>query len=372
MSGFVSTYDCSLPKNSDCIYIESDKKGDSILSGVLNCNSIYQCNTCATRILPRRELELESINKQHLLSGGCVYFISLPVNSKKKSDSFESLLGFKFSKKGILGAYNYFISKNENFKNIVQKYNIQMSCSYFECDWGKDNGFTVTLNLLYYMKKKLTVEELDLFKKEFYILWSNSLKRSNFRVPNIENTLYIQDFINVKSYIQTFFLSVKLENNNYTIPYLNELLIDKKQKEIPINQLLNVLKEYFKSSYDKKFLDWDDKYELRKKYLNLDKLEEQYENEILETTEFPIKEKISIDSMSYIKFLSLNQEHELLTAIELYSFKGLLSLSKKLYISTKDIHFIYDLTITEENKINKINNFKNEFNFSSAAFSPGS
>lgn len=264
MSQVVSTYDCSLPKNSNCVYIESDKKGDSILSGALNCNSIYQCNTCATRILPRRELELESINKQHLLSGGCVYFISLPVNSKKKSDSLESLLGSKFSKKGILGAYNYFISKDENFKNIVQKYNIQMSCSYFECDLGKDNGFTVTLNLLYYMKKKLTVEELDLFKEEFYILWSNALKRSNFRVPNIENTLYIQNFINVESYIQTFFLSVKLENNNYTIPYLNELLINEQQKEIPINQLLNVLKEYFKASYDKKFLDWDDKYELRK------------------------------------------------------------------------------------------------------------
>lgn len=61
--------------------------------------------------------------------------------------------------------------------------------------------------------------------------------------------------------------------------------------------------------------------------------------------------------------MSLNQEHELLTAIELDSFKGLLSLSKKLYISTKDIHFIYDLTVTEEDKINKIKSFKDKFDF---------
>lgn len=363
-------YYCGNPRIvNNSIPLETNGKSSTI-SGLIHCNSIYQCNICQQRILTRRQLEIETINKKHIKSGGSIYLVSLTVKHDK-SDSFESLLGSSKTKTGILGAYAYLISKDKSFKKLLKKYNVKMSCRAFESTWGKTNGFHAHIHSLFYMKQKLTNEELISFKEEFHFLWSRSVEKVGLKVPNIKHGVDIRDGNDAGKYIAKWSCSNELssfqfkeaKNHNYTINQLEQLLIDKEQTEIPINQLRAVLSEYYKGCLGKRFLTWSDKDNLRKKYLNEAEMEELDDEDILENSDIKPTEKVLIDYSSYIKIKSLNKVHQLKSSIELFSFEGVLHLAKSLSIPTYNIHFVENIKVTEEDKIKRIDYFKTEFGF---------
>lgn len=365
-----SCYYCGSSKTSNYISLESDKKGNSRINNLVHCSSIYQCNICQQRILSRRQKELEIINNQHLLTGGSIYLITLTVKHDKY-DSFDGLLGSSKTNTGILGAYSYLVSKDRSFKKILEKYNIQMSCRVFETTWGKNNGFHAHIHSLFYMKTKLSIEELDNFREELYKLWVKSVKKVGLKLPNNTNGIDIKDGSKAGSYLAkwsmsnelTGVLDKKAKNGNYNINQLEELLITKDETNISNNQVKKVLSEYYKGCFKKRFLTWSDKNHIRNKYLAIEKQLEQNDSDILEISNIETKEKIVIGNNSFKNIYLKNKVHDLRTSFELGSFDGVLGLFKNLSISTHDIHFISNLIITEEQKIKQINYFKIEFGF---------
>ena len=365
-----SVYYCGNPRSVDnSILVETDKSS-SIISGLIHCNSIYQCNVCQQRILARKQLELETINDGYIKSGGSVYLVSLTVKHDK-TDSFEFLLGSSKTNTGILGAYSYLVSKDRKFQNLLKKYNVEMSCRAFESTWGKINGFHAHIHALFYMKQKLTNEELNSFQEELHFLWSRSVDKVGLKVPNIKHGVNVKDGSHAGKYIAKWSCSNELssgqfkeaKNGNYTINQLEQLLINKEQTDVPLNQLKKVLSEYYKGCVGKRFLTWSDKDNLRKRYLNEAEMEELDDEDILENSDIKSTEKVLIDYSSYMKIKSLNKVHDLRSSIELFSFQGVLHLAKNLSIPTYNIHFVENVKVTEDEKIKRIIYFNSEFGF---------
>lgn len=362
-----SCYYCGLPKTSSPISLDCDNNGNSRINGLTHCSSIYQCNFCQQRILPERKKELEIINKHHLLTGGSIYLITLTVKHDK-FDTFDDLLGSSKTNKGILGAYSYLVSKDRGFKKILEKYNVQMSCRVFETTWGKINGFHAHIHSLFYMKTKLSTEELINFREELYTLWVKSVKKVNLKLPNDKNGIDIRDGSKAGSYLAkwsmsnelTGVLDKKAKNGNYNINQLEELLITKDETNISNNQVKKVLKEYYKGSFGKRFLTWSDKTNLRNKYLSLENEIEKSDSEILETSDIESKKRMVMGVSTFKPIYLKNKVHDLRTIFELGSFDSVLELFKKHCISTHDIHLVYDLNITEEQKLQKLNHLKME------------
>ena len=224
-----SCYYCGSPKTSSPIALDCDNNGNSRINGLVHCSSIYQCNFCQYRILQEKQKILEITNRQHLLTGGSICLVTLTVKHDK-SDSFNGLLGSASTKKGILGAYSYLISKDRGFKKLLQKFNIQMSCRVFETTWGKINGFHAHIHSLFYMQKKLSTEELNNFREELYTLWVKSVSKVGLKLPNDKNGIDIRDGSKAGSYLAkwsmsnelTGVLDKKAKNGNYNINQLEE------------------------------------------------------------------------------------------------------------------------------------------------------
>lgn len=360
-----SCYYCGSSKTSVPISIESDKKGNSRINGLVRCSSIYQCNICQQRILLDKRKDLEIINRQHLLTGGSIYLITLTVKHDK-FDTFDSLLGSSKNNTGILGAYSYLVSKDRGFNKILEKYNIQMSCRVFETTWGKNNGFHAHIHSLFYMKTKLSTEELNNFREELYKLWVKSVKKVGLKLPNNTNGIDIKDGSKAGSYLAkwsmsnelTGVLDKKAKNGNYNINQLEELLITKDETNISNNQVKKVLKEYYKGCYGKRFLTWSDKNNLRNKYLGIENKIENSDSDICKNSDLETNQKVIIGSSTFKNIYLKNKVHDLRCSIELFSFQGVLEFAKKYLISTHDIHLLYDLNITEEQKLKKLNYFK--------------
>ena len=358
---------CGSPKTSSHVSLERDNNCNSRINGLNHCSSIYQCNICQQRILPERQKDLEIINRQHLLTGGSVYLITLTVKHDK-FDTFDSLLGSSSTKKGIIGAYSYLVSKDRGFKKILEKYNIQMSCRVFETTWGKINGFHAHIHALFYMKTKLSTEELNNFREELYTLWVKSVKKVNLKLPNNTNGIDIQDGSNASKYILKWSCSNELsssqfkkaKNGNYNINQLEELLLSNDETNIPTNLVKKVLKEYYKGCYGKQFLTWSDKNGLKKKYLAIENEIEKSDSEILENSDIESKEKIVLGNSTFKYIYSKNIVPDLRSSFELRSSIGVLELCKKHCIPTHDIHLEYNLNITEEQKLQKLNHLKME------------
>lgn len=360
-----SCYYCGSPKTSSPIALDCDNNGNSRINGLNHCSSIYQCNFCQQRILPERQKELEIINKHHLLTGGGICLVTLTVKHDKY-DSFDSLLGSATTKTGILGAYSYLISKDRGFKKLLEKYNIQMSCRVFETTWGKINGFHAHIHSLFYMQKKLSTEELNNFREEFYTLWLKSVSKVGLKLPNNKNGIDIQDGSKAGSYLAKWSMSSELtgvldkkaKNGNYNINQLEELLLSNDETNISTNQVKKVLKEYYKGCFGKRFLTWSDKTHLRNKYLAIENAIEKSDSDILETSDIESKKRIVMGVDTFKPIYSKNKVHNLRCSFELGSFDVVLKLLKSLSISTHDIHLEYDLNITEEEKLQKLNHIK--------------
>ena len=366
-----SCYYCGSPKSSNQILIERDNKFNSRVSGLTHCSSPYQCNFCQQRILVRRQKELEIINKYHLSTDGSIYLITLTVKHDK-FDSFDSLLGSSSNRKGIIGAYSYLISKDRGFKKLLQKFNIQMSCRVFETTWGKFNGFHAHIHSLFYMQKKLSTEELNNFREELYTLWVKSVSKVGLKLPNDKNGIDVQDGSNASKYILKWACSNELssgqfkkaKNGNYTINQLEQLLLNNDETNISNNQVKKVLSEYYKGCFGKRFLTWSDKDKLRVKYLALEKQLEESDSDICENSELETNQGAVIGNNTFNNNIyRKNKVHQFRSSFELSGFKGLLEFAKKHSISTHDIHLKYDLNITEEEKLQKLNYFKTEFDF---------
>lgn len=363
-----STYSCGAPKSSSAISIECDNKGNSRVNGLNHCSSPYQCNFCQLRILSKRQGYLETINRQHLLlTKGSIYLITLTVRHDK-FDSFNDLLGSSTTNTGILGAYSYLISKDRGFKKLLEKYNIQMSCRVFETTWGKVNGFHAHIHSLFYMQKELSIEEENNFKSDLYKLWVKSVKKVGLKLPNITNGIDVQDGSNASKYILKWACSNELssgqfkkaKNGNYTINQLEQLLLNNDETNISNNQVKKVLSEYYNGCFGKRFLTWSDKDKLRSKYLAIEKKLEESDSEICENSDIEAKREIVTGSTTYNNIYRKNKVHHLRTSCELDAFQGVLDFAKKNSISTHDIHLKYDLDITEEKKLQRLNYFKIE------------
>ena len=363
-----ASYICGCPINNIKIYSTSDKKGNSSTYGTLKCSSIYQCNLCQQTVLSKRKIELEAIAKQHLETGGGIYLVTLTVKHSKK-DKLENLLGSSKTKSGVLGAYNYLVSKDRNFKKLLDKYGIAMSCRVFEVTYGV-NGYHAHIHSNVYTNSKFSEKQILSFQKEFYKLWKMSIKKVGLECIE-KRAVLVTDASTNSSYITKFSNSSELtsnhikeaKNGNYTINQLENLLLDNNQTVIPLEKLKNILKEFYKCCYGKRFLTWSDKTGLKKKYLTQSMLEEQSDEEILDSGDIEEKEKICIGNSTYKNIYFQNKVHEFRTSFELDSFEGVLLFAKTFSISTIDIHFIYDLTITEDEKIKLMNYFKTEFDF---------
>ena len=362
-----SCYYCGSPKTSSPIALDCDNNGNSRINGLVHCSSIYQCNFCQYRILQEKQKILEITNRQHLLTGGSICLVTLTVKHDK-SDSFNGLLGSASTKKGILGAYSYLISKDRGFKKLLQKFNIQMSCRVFETTWGKINGFHAHIHSLFYMQKKLSTEELNNFREELYTLWVKSVSKVGLKLPNDKNGIDIRDGSKAGSYLAkwsmsnelTGVLDKKAKNGNYNINQLEELLLNNNETDISANQVKKVLKEYYKGCYGKQFLTWSDKNGLKKKYLAIENEIEKSDSEILETSDIETKKRIVMGVDTFKPIYLKNKVHNLRCSFELGSFDDVLKLLKNLSISTHDIHLEYDLNITEEKKLQKLNHLKME------------
>mgnify|MGYP003376372993 CR=1 FL=1 len=363
-----ASYICGCPRNNINIYVTSDKKGNSSTYGTLKCSSIYQCNLCQQTVLSQRKIELEAIAKQHLETGGGIYLVTLTVKHSKK-DKLENLLGSSKTKSGVLGAYNYLISKDRNFKKLLDKYGVAMSCRVFEVTYGV-NGYHAHIHSNVYTNSKLSEKQVLSFQKEFYKLWKMSIKKVGLECIE-KRAVLITDASTNSSYITKFSSSSELttnhikeaKNGNYTINQLENLLLDENQTAIPLKELKMILSDYYKYCYGKRFLTWSDKTGLKKKYLTQSMLEEQSDEEILDSSNIEEKEKICIGNSTYKNIYVQNKVHEFRTSFELDSFDGVLLFAKTFSISTVDVHFLYDLTITEDDKIKRIDYFKTEFDF---------
>lgn len=353
------------------VNLESDCNGNSNLLGVVRCNSIYQCNYCQQRILTRRQQELDIINNEHLKTGGGVYLVSLTVKHSNL-DGFSDLLGSSKTKKGLLGAYSQIVSNSRSFKSLLDKYKIKMSCRAFESTWGLNNGFHVHLHCLYYMENILTDKELLSFKNEFHKIWVKAVDKAGLKIPDIKHGVDIQDGSKAGKYIAKWSSSNELssgshkkaKNNNFTINQLENFLIepDIKRLPIPLSKVKKVLSEYYKGCRGKRFLTWSDKEHLKKKYLSLVNQLEKTDNQILENSDIESNQIIHIGKNTYNKYFK-NNNHIMRSSFELGSYDGLMELSKKLNIPTNDIHFIYDKSLTQESRLNKIESFKLEYSF---------
>ena len=361
---------CGSPKTQNHIALERDNNGNSRINGLVHCSSVYQCNCCQHRILQEKQKLLEIVNRQHLLTGGSICLVTLTVKHDK-FDTFDGLLGSSSTKKGILGAYSYLVSKDRGFKKLLEKYNIQMSCRVFETTWGKINGFHAHIHSLFYMQKKLSTEELNNFREEFYKLWVKSVKKVNLKLPNDKNGIDIRDGSKAGSYLAkwsmsnelTGVLDKKAKNGNYNINQLEELLLNNNETDISANQVKKVLKEYYKGCYGKQFLTWSDKNGLKKKYLAIENEIEKSDSEILENSDIESKEKMVLGNSTFKNIYLKNKVPDLRSSFELGSSIGVLDFAKKHLISTHDIHLEYNLNITEEQKLQKLNYFKTEFDF---------
>ena len=160
-----ASYICGCPRNNINIYVTSDKKGNSSTYGTLKCSSIYQCNLCQQTVLSQRKIELEAIAKQHLETGGGIYLVTLTVKHSKK-DKLENLLGSSKTKSGVLGAYNYLISKDRNFKKLLDKYGVAMSCRVFEVTYGV-NGYHAHIHSNVYTNSNFQKSKFYHSKKNF-------------------------------------------------------------------------------------------------------------------------------------------------------------------------------------------------------------
>jgi hypothetical protein len=362
-----SSYLCGSTIGSGNVSLEGDKCKNSTMSGVRHCESIHQCRICASKILSQRQLELESINNEHLKNSGSVLLVSLTIKNSKY-DTFESLLGSTKNKTGILWAYSNLSYKyKRRFKKLLDLYSVVFSVRVFESTWGV-NGFHVHTHSLFYLQRKLSEQELFDFKLQFYKLWKLSLKDVGLTC-NFEHGIDVQDGSNAGKYIAKWSGSSELssahvkkaKNGNYTIAQLENLLLDESQTQLPLSQVKAVLREYYKGCYKKKFMTWSGNIELKNKYLEAAKVKELSDEECLESSDILSKEKVVIGNITYRNIYIKNQVHELRTSFEIGSFNGVLALAKSLSVSTSDIHYINDSDLTEEQKLKKIDYYIQEF-----------
>ena len=364
-----TSYTCGSVRGLGHVSTERDKKGNSILNGLNHCNSVYQCRLCAIRILSRKQLELETVNKEHIKTGGSVLLVSLTIKNSKE-DSFESLLGSTKTQKGILWAYSNLSYKyKRRFQKLLDLYSVDFSVRVFESTWGK-NGFHVHTHSLFYLKRTLSKEELLEFKTQFYELWKMSLGDVGLTC-DFEHGIDIRDGSNAGKYIAKWSGASELssghvkkaKNGNFTMSQLNDLLIDENQKDLPLAQVKSVLKEYYKGCHGKKFMTWTGNTKLKNQYLNNANLEEMSDKDCVETSNIESKEKVVIGNSTFKEIYNKKQVHEFRTSFELEGFEGILKFANSLSISTKDFHFVKDVDLTEEDKLKKIDSYVKEFGF---------
>ena len=339
-----SSYLCGSTIGLGNVSLEGDKCKNSTMSGVRHCESIHQCRICASKILSQRQLEIESINNEHLKTDGSVLLVSLTIKNSKY-DTFESLLGSTKTKTGILWAYSNLSYKyKRRFKKLLDLYSVVFSVRVFESTWGV-NGFHVHTHSLFYLNRKLSEQELFDFKLQFYKLWKLSLKDVGLTC-NFEHGVDVQDGSNAGKYIAKWSGSSELssshvkkaKNGNFTIAQLENLLLDESQNQLPISQVKAVLSEYYKGCYKKKFMCWSGDMKLKNKYLEDAKLKELSDEECVESSDILSKTKVVIGNGTYRNIYIKNQLHELRTSFELQGFDGVLSVSyTHLTLPTSDL-----------------------------------
>lgn len=364
------SYSCGSVIGIRHVMVDSDKNKNSVMNNISHCNSVYQCLTCATKILSRRQLELEAIGRRHIENGGSALLVSLTCKHSKK-DSFEDLLGSTGSKKGILFAYANLSKKYKaRFKKLLDLYSVDFSVRVFESTWGSTNGFHAHIHSLFYLKRTLTEQEILDFKTGFYKLWKSSLKDVGYTC-NFENGIDVQDGSDAGKYIAKWSGANELssphvkkaKNGNYTMFQLSKLLLDKDQTELPMDQVKAVLAKYYKGCYGKLFMTWSGNRKQKDAYLAEAKLQELSDEACVEESNIESKERILVGNSTFKEIYNQEKVHEFRTSFELGSFKGVLDFAKSISISTKDIHFVKDVDLTEEDKLKKIDYFKSEYGF---------
>lgn len=281
------------------------------------------------------------------------------------------MLGSTGSKTGILWAYANLSKKyKRRFQKLLDLYSVDFSVRVFESTWGATNGFHVHTHSLFYLKRILTEQEILDFKTGFYELWKISLNDVGLTC-NFENGVDIQDGADAGKYIAKWSGANELssphvkkaKNGNYTMFQLSKLLLDKDQKELPMDQVKAVLAEYYKGCYGKLFMTWSGNRKQKDVYLAEAELQELSDEACVEESNIEEKEEILLGNSTFKEIYNQEKVHEFRTSFELGSFKGVLEFAKSISLSTKDIHFVKDVDLTEEDKLKKIDYFKSEYGF---------
>lgn len=360
--------------HTSTVILQKDTENRSKLSGVHYCGNVWSCPVCSSKILQRRQEELEVINSEHIKqTGGSVLLVTLTVRHNI-SDSLKDLLGDSESKVGISGAFRR-LRQDRAFRELKEEFGIHLSCRSLETTWGQLNGYHVHIHSLFYLDRKLSDIELVDLESRLYDCWSRCCIGAGLENPSKERGVDISDGTNAGKYISKWGSVNELtspvgkgaKNGNFTIWELQRFLINPELLDsydgMTLDLIISVLKDYFKCFFGKKLLTWSDPNKLRKKYLEDGKLLDKTDEEIVSSSNIEAVHTVSIHKEVYDRILSLNRVSEMFSVHELKGFDGLYDYIKSLGFTLPKIDYVSNKLLSEEDLFREADSLRLKYGF---------
>ena len=170
--------------------LKSISTGNSFVSGLMHCSSVWCCPVCASKISERRKQQLQQAISDWINSYNYVYLLTLTI-PHRDCDSLKKNL------KSMLVAWHALVS-SWRYKVFRKEIGVAGIIRTLEVTWGVSNGWHPHLHALMFTYASIAIYAV---RDEFFCMWRHEIIKAGLNPTNIVNGVRVDDGSHAAGYV---------------------------------------------------------------------------------------------------------------------------------------------------------------------------